>query len=157
MRTSRVDAIRYCVGNQVPVVSAARKIVRAMCTSIFGLVVAFSCFVFSSAFAASMGVVVGSFAMACMNNVETPSGMSELNKGGVQLRPEHADPILKPDRGTAYLHKFDNGGEMVVAIKETGGCKIYSKEALRPDVDGLIFEIFRRERIPSSGACKSKR
>ena len=123
--------------------------VSSMRALIYGFSVALlACVFVGSALAASMGAVVGSFAMACMNNVDAPSGLSELNKGGAKLRPEHAVPFLKPHRGSAYLHRFDNGGEMIVAIKDAGGCKIYSKEALRQDVDGLIFEIFRREGTP---------
>jgi hypothetical protein len=51
--------------------------------------------------AASMSVVVGTFALACMNHVDEPSRMSELNKGGVKLPPEQADPLLKPEHGSA--------------------------------------------------------
>jgi hypothetical protein len=102
-----------------------------------------------SAIAASMGIVVGGFALACMNNIETPAGLSVLNKDAAKLRPEHADPFLRPDRGVAYLHKFDNDGQMIVGIKESGGCKIISKEALRQDVEGMILEGFRRGSIPN--------
>lgn len=107
------------------------------------------CCYIGNALAAPMGVVIGSFALACMNNVDTPSGLSALNKDGVQLLPEHADPFLKPDRGVAYLHKFDNGGQMIVGIKESGGCKVISKDALRQDVESMILEGFRRGSIPN--------
>jgi hypothetical protein len=99
--------------------------------------------------AASMSVVVGTFALACMNHVDEPSGMSELNKGGVKLPPEQADPLLKPEHGSAYLHGFDNGGRMIVAMKDAGGCKITSMEASRHDVEEMILETFRRAPIPN--------
>ena len=107
------------------------------------------CCYIGSAIAASMGIVVGSFALACMNNIDSPAELSVLNKDAAQLRPEHAAPVLKPDRGVGYLHKFDNGGQMIVGIKESGGCKILSMEALRPDVEGMILEGFRRGSIPN--------
>ena len=102
--------------------------------------------VVGSAVAAPMGVVVGTLALACMNNVDTPSGLSDLLKGAAQLRPDDAERFLKSNRGSAYLFKFDTG-QMVAAIKEGGGCEIVSKEALRRDVEAFVFEGFRQWQV----------
>lgn len=92
-----------------------------------------------------MAEVLGSVALACMGKLDQPAALSQLllSGGGVQVRPEHAEPFLKPNRGSVILSKYDNGGQLMTGLKETGGCKLFSKEAARQDVELMIIERFR--------------
>jgi hypothetical protein len=93
----------------------------------------------SNAFGASMAEVVGAFALNCMGQMDDRPRLQEsLEQSGVKLKPEHADPLLKPDSGVAYVSKFDNGGQMIAGILDAGGCKIISKEADRGDVVKML-------------------
>jgi hypothetical protein len=106
-----------------------------------------ACCCVGSAVAAPMGVVVATLALACTNNVDTPSGLSELLKGAAQLRPDDAKRFLKSNEGSAYWFKFDTG-QMVAAIKAGGGCEIVSQEASRRDLESFVFEGFRQLQVP---------
>jgi hypothetical protein len=111
-----------------------------------------ACCCVGSAVAAPMGVVVATFALACMNNVDTPSGLSELLKGAAQLRPDDAKRFLKSNEGSAYWFKFDTG-QMVAAIKEGGGCEIVSQEAsisILSDLRKTILAVSRLARFSHS-------
>ena len=76
-----------------------------------------------------------------MNKVGKPAEFSDLmvSQGATKLRPEHGDPFLKPDRGVVFWSKFDNGGQLLVGVKDTGGCKLASQEASRSDVEKMII------------------
>ncbi len=93
----------------------------------------------STVLGASMAEVVGALAVSCMARIdETPKLLESFEQGGVKLRPEHADPLLKPDSGVAYLSKFDNGGQMIAGVLAAGGCKIISKEADRKEIIRML-------------------
>lgn len=99
----------------------------------------------STALCATMAEVVGAFTVNCMGQIDNHPKLQEfLAKGGVKLRPEHGDPILKPHSGTAYLSKYDNGGQMIIGVVDGGGCKIISKEAERRDVARMVTESLKQ-------------
>jgi hypothetical protein len=96
-----------------------------------------------TAHAASMAEIVGAFSLACMSELDTPEKLSAHLGGAAKLLPEHAEGFLKPDRGVVYRSKFDNGGDMMTGLREKGGCKIFSKDAVRRDVEKMLVQDYR--------------
>lgn len=98
----------------------------------------------AGAFGATMGEVVGAIALNCMGQVDERAKLEAFfQKEGTRLRPEHADPMLKPDTGAAYLSKYDNGGQMIAGVLDAGGCKIFSKEADRAEIVTMLGQRFK--------------